>query len=321
VGSALSQLKALASETRLAILDLIGEHLLNVNEVADELELAQPTVSAHVQQLEEAGLLVADFQAGTRGAQKILSRRYDRVILRFPFDRVPEEATSAEVSVPVGTYTAIEAAPTCGLASERGLIGLMDDPATFHSPERVAARLLWFAKGHVEYAVPNPVPPGAAVTSLELSSEICSEVAGFANEWPSDLGLWINGVFLGSWTCPGDFGGERGRLNPAWWPDRYTQFGLLKVWSVTSTGSYLDGLRLSRVAVNDLGLDRSAVVKVRIGNPPGAPNQGGLTLFGESFGNYAQDLVLRTTYVAAATTARVRTVAVQGSRTEREVRR
>ena len=54
--------------------------------------------------------------------------------------------------------------------------------------------------------------PGARIGRLDLSAEICSEVAGFDNRWASDITVWINDVEIGTWTSPGDFGGERGRL-------------------------------------------------------------------------------------------------------------
>jgi predicted transcriptional regulator len=130
---------------------------------------------------------------------------------------------------------------------------------------------------------------------LDLSAELCSEVAGWDNHWVSDITLWINGVEVGTWTCPGDFGGERGRLNPGWWQDRYSQFGLLKHWTVDARGSYIDGVKLSKVTIKDLTLEQGTL-KVRLGNKHDARNAGGVTLFGEGFGNYHQDLVLRLSY-------------------------
>lgn len=252
---ALPYLSALASEKRLAILELLGDDILNIQQISEELGLAQPTVTGHVQRLEEVGLIATSFRPGQRGTQKTCSSLFDEVILE---------------------------------------VGL-EDTDTFHFPERVKAKILWFARGFVEYTFPSTLPPGSITSRLDLSAEICSEVAGFDNHWASDITVWINDREIGTWTSPGDFGGERGRLNPSWWQDRYSQFGSLKNWSIDARGSYVDGVKLSNVSVKDLELDHGPI-RVRIGNRPGARYAGGVTLFGDQFGNYQQDLVVRLTY-------------------------
>ena len=115
-------------------------------------------------------------------------------------------------------------------------------------------------------------------------------------DWPSDISVWINGIHLGEWTCPGDFGGVRGRLTPSWWEEKDSQFGLLKRWRVSSTGTSIDGLDLSNVNIAALALRRADPITVRIGVRPDAQNVGGLNLFGREFGNYPQDLGLRVEY-------------------------
>jgi DNA-binding transcriptional ArsR family regulator len=52
-----SGLKAVADPTRLAILMWLAREPASVTEIARQFKLAQPTVSAHVQVLREAGLL------------------------------------------------------------------------------------------------------------------------------------------------------------------------------------------------------------------------------------------------------------------------
>ncbi len=51
--------KALASPTRLAILKLLSERELNINELGRSLDVNLPTVSKHVQALELAGLIAS----------------------------------------------------------------------------------------------------------------------------------------------------------------------------------------------------------------------------------------------------------------------
>ena len=78
-----------------------------------------------------------------------------------------------------------------------------------------------------------------------MRMEVCSEAPLYNLNWPSDMTVWINGVEIGTWTSPSDFGGERGQLTPEWWPLRNTQYGLLKVWHVSERDSEVDGRPVS----------------------------------------------------------------------------
>jgi predicted transcriptional regulator len=292
---AFEYLRALASEKRLAILERIGDSILNIQQISDELGVAQPTVSNHVQRLEEAGLIVTNFKPGQRGTQKACSSLYDEILLVLTPEAKPVREPIVELTMPLGGFTDHDVVPTCGLAHAGSIIGLLDDPEAFRFPERMKAEILWFARGTIEYTFPRSLPPRTRPRRLDFSAEICSEVAGWDNHWASDITLWVNDMEIGTWTSPGDFGGERGRLNPSWWQDRYSQFGLLKNWTIDRRGSFVDGVKLSNVTIDDLDFAHGPL-RVRLGNRPGARNAGGLTLFGSSFGNYEQDLVLRIAY-------------------------
>jgi predicted transcriptional regulator len=224
---------------------------------------------------------------------------FDRVVLNLPVAETPREQ-AIEVAMPIGAFVDCQAMPTCGLLSASGIIGMLDDPASFYEPNRMDAQLLWFHQGYVEYRFPNRLPAGAEPESLRLSMEVCSEAPLYNLDWPSDITVWINGVEIGTWTSPADFGGEPGRLTPEWWTSRNTQDGLLKVWHVNERDSEVDGMRMSGTMVRDLNLSRSSFIAVRIGVKPDAEHIGGMNLFGSRFGNYPQDLILRIGYRSAA---------------------
>ena len=131
---------------------------------------------------------------------------------------------------------------------------------------------------------------------LEMSFEACSEAPMHRDPWKSDIAVSINGCQLGVWTCPCDCGGRRGRLTPGWWPALSTQFGFLKTWRVSREGTYLDGVRLSGVTIGDLQLGQEMFIRARIEVPADAQNVGGINLFGESFGDYPQAIVVRAGY-------------------------
>lgn len=284
--------RALASRTRLAILRWLGNHTSSVLEIAEALDLPASTATQHINVLEQSGLIETTLRPATRGLQKVCARIYDDVVIQIPKER-SEDDNLIEVSLPIGGYVDAVVTPTCGLASASAIIGHLDDPGAFFEPERMQAQLLWFRRGYIEYRFPNRLPPDADLESLEISMEVCSEAPLHHAEWPSDITLSVNGVEVGTWTSPGDFGGERGALTPLWWGANNTQFGLLKVWRINRMAAYVDGVFLSSTTLGDLHIEGATSISVRVGVKPDARNVGGINLFGREFGNYPQDIVLR----------------------------
>lgn len=284
--------RALGSPTRTRIIELLSEREMNIGELSAALGLTQPSVTKHVQVLEEAGILVSEYVAAPQGTQKKCRRVFERLLV----DLAPKVSASdgfAETEIPIGMFTDISVRPTCGLATREKFVGLVDAPVSFYLPERAQAEILWSAGGWVEYAFPNTLPINCHVKSIELVMELGSEAPGYNNQYPSDITVWVNGTEIGTWTSPGDFGGSRGQLNPSWYPDNMNQFGVLKTWTVDQKESSIDGVTISDVTLDDLNIHPWEATKVRIGVKPDAPNQGGFTLFGRCFGNYQMHLILR----------------------------
>ncbi len=296
---ALTLLKALSSETRLAILEYLRDRPVNVNEIAVALQIAPSSATTHIQILEKAELIRTEIIPATHGLQKLCARTYDSIHIRLE-DNDINEHTSFSVHMPIGQFYDFDVHPTCGLATETGLIGLLDTPATFYEPTHVFAQLLWFRYGYISYRFPNHLPSGAQPTRLDVSSEMCSEAPLHHPNWPSDITMWVNSVEIGTWTSPADFGGERGLLTPQWWETKDSQYGLLKRWSVAHDGSYIDGKMISSVRIQDIRLDEKPFIEVRIGVKPDAQNVGGMNIFGEKFGNYPQPIVLKVDFVQPA---------------------
>lgn len=287
--------KALASDTRLGILQFLSTHTSTVLEIAEALNLPPSTATLHINILEKAGLIETNLRPATRGLQKVCARVFDRIVIQLPAEYELED-TTVEVSMPIGAFVNVNLVPTCGLAGEVGIIGHLDDPSAFYEPERIYAQLLWFRRGHVEYQFPNRLPPGVVLDDIEVSFEVCSEAPLHHDSWPSDITVWVGGKEIGTWTSPADFGGERGALTPGWWDSQNSQFGLLKVWKVTQRGSFVDGVQVSNVTLKDLSFKPGKPIPVRIGIKDDAANIGGMNLFGSKFGNYPQDIVLRQHY-------------------------
>lgn len=289
---------ALASKTRLQILKLLSVQKLNVNDIAEQLKLPQSTISTNITILEKAGLLAVEVAAGKKGSQKICFAPYDEVVVQLPSLKKETEQKMIEVAMPVGLYTDFQVSPPCGLCSTEEIIGFLDVPETFLNPKRAAASLLWFERGFVEYKFPNNLPPNTELDALEVSLEICSEAPVTTPEtsknWPSDITIWINEQEIGTWTSPGDFGGDvRGKLTPAWWKLAGSQYGLLKNWKVSAEGTFIDGIKISDIKLEELNIRAHTSVKVRIGIKEQAANIRGINIFGKGFGNHDQDILLK----------------------------
>lgn len=296
----LSLFVALASETRIRMIEMLSKESLNIREMAQRLDISSAIVTKHVQQLEEARIIHTEMTAGKRGMQKQCSLRLDTATLIFKSSETPEEPLqdqdSYSVSIPVGQYTEYQVKPTCGLASESKLIGMRDDPRYFAEPEHVKAQHIWFASGYVEYRIPNYMTGRNNITSLRISLEIGSEAPGYAENWASDISFSVNDIPICMWTSPGDFGSVRGKLTPTWWEPGSTQHGLLKTLLITSTGTYMDGVLLSDVRIQDLPIQLKEEIRFRISSPEDARNAGGVSLFGRYFGNYEQDIQVKISY-------------------------
>jgi len=296
----LAVFECFSSETRLRLIELLNERPMNIKELADAVELSSAIVTKHVQKMEEAGLLATESIAGKRGMQKLCRIALPELTIALRKESAGADRPAAavdryEVSLPVGQYSSCAVKPTCGLASEHGIIGMVDDPRYFSDPEHVKASHLWFGSGFVEYRIPNYLLRNQTPLSLDISLEICSEAPGYNENWPSDITFYVNDVLLGTWTCPGDFGETRGVYTPEWWINR-SQYGLLKTLSVSATGCYIDGVRLSDVTLDALRLAYGETISFRVAALETSRHVGGVTLFGKGFGNYNQDIHVSLTY-------------------------
>ena len=288
--------RALSSDLRLKILDLLNERSMNVIELAQKLEVPVSTVSNSIVILEEADLIRTERQTGVRGVMKLCSRKKDNIAIRLVMPN-GHEIQSHYQMMPIGHYTDISVTPVCGLLSDTRNIGEQDDVSSFYDQMRYDAQLLWFQQGYVEYRFSNRILKDNHLKCIEISFEACSEAPNYRMDWPSDISVFLNGVEIGTWLCPGDFGGRQGKFSPLWWDQSSTQYGILKRWRVDETGAYLDDVRISGVTISDLDIMESPFIRLSIAVKKDAVHQGGINLFGEKFGDYNQAIVMRLDYI------------------------
>lgn len=288
-------MRSLASELRLQILQCIRRAgRMNVNEVCEALGLPQSTAAANIQVLERAGLIESQTAKGRKGQQKICRVPFEEIVLRLNSSEPAAGEDTIEVSMPVGLYTSCSVTAPCGLCSTDRVIGLLDVPDHLLDPDRMQAALVWFWRGFVEYKFPNNAKVAQAdVEAIEFSMEMSSEVPGTNVDWPSDITVWVNGVRIGTWTSPGDFGDRRGTYTPRWWKLGGSQYGKLTNWRISAQGTFVNGAKLSPVTLGQLDLGGHHSVKLRIGIDEHAAHPGGVNIFGRGFGNHDQDIVMR----------------------------
>lgn len=290
--------KALSAPMRIRIMELIYENdHMSMNDLAEALDLTNSAISMHVGKLEAADLVTIQTTAGKKGIMKVVRPKYERIIIDMNSGKGPNTRKCYSDEIAIGHYTNIEVHPTCGLSTSGNLIGDLDNPKVFSYPERFKADILWIGSGFVTYNLPNRLKPGQKLTEIQISFELCSECPEFNDDYPSDIYFDINGKSLGKWISPGDFGGRHGMLSPNWWPPGLNQYGLLKTLIINDAGTFMDGtLKLSSTTIDQLNIDYNASVNFTFAVPKDTANCGGLTLFGESFGDYSQNIAVKFFY-------------------------
>jgi predicted transcriptional regulator len=284
--------EALASETRLKIIQRLTEGDFNIKELAEHLHVSSASITKHIKKLESAGIVKSHFAKKNGAVQKVCTiLNYEILLLMPKFSQVRQCHIA---KIPVGLYSNFDVKPTCGLANEKSGIGHYDDPRSFLDSERVTAQILWFGQGYVEYQFANYLITNQIPSEIEISFEISSEAPGFNSNWPSDIAFQLNGFNLCQWTSPGEFGSHQGVLTPSWW--NLGQYGMLKTIMINHNGVFLDEEKQSNLTIDDLDLS-SKRWNLKFEVPNDAKNVGGLTLFGKGFGNYQQDIMVRTYYI------------------------
>lgn len=287
--------KALGSEVRIRIMNILLENNeMNMKELAHRLAISNGALTSHIRLLEECGLIHIANQQGIHGNQKICSINQDKILVELSHDAPAQNVYNT--SIPVGHYCDCDVYPTCGLASEKHLIGEVDDRRYFFHNDRYTADILWFTKGYVEYIIPNFIPYDQQIDEICISMELSSEAPGINENWPSDITFSLNGVDVAQWTSPGDFGEVRGLLTPNWWFPCWNQYGLLKMLQINKKGTFIDGDRKSNISIDSFHLTGRSSLRFRIAVLDSSANVGGLTIFGKTFGNYNQDIDVRITY-------------------------
>ena len=289
--------KALSSKIRIKILDLLKNNVMSLQEISDILDIPYSSTALHIKTLEDAKLIVSESQPGIHGLMRVCTCSMQSLSIQTFDPGLDTVDNTISMDMPIGNYYQCEVQPTCGLADEDGIIDAYDNVKSFYSPFRSKAQLIWFHNGYIEYRFPNISNPLLTLSEISFSMEICSEAPGYLETWPSDITVSINDVELPTYRSPGDFGARRGKLTPISWPNGRSQYGMLKIFSVRDTGSYLDSSLVDRtINLEQLRISDKPYISLKIEIKEDARHIGGINLFGEKYGDYPQGIVMNLIY-------------------------
>jgi predicted transcriptional regulator len=283
--------KALSSPERIEILELLYKYSLSVQEIAQKLEMPASSVGLHIRLLENAGIIHTEKTLVNGSLYKVshIDKHLIHFNLRASFENINE---TSSIAIPVGSYKDCQAKVQCGLISETGFIGTEDDPRSFYLLEHVNAQLIWMSKGFLEYKAPNVMPKYKKCKKVSLSMELCSEAIGFDENYKSDIYLSINNRECGFYRSQGDYGMRRGILTPSFWQNGLTQYGKLVTLIVDEKGVFINDEYISEMTIDELSIESSDCITFRIEVKEDSMYCGGLNLFGEKAGDYAQPIIL-----------------------------
>lgn len=285
---------ALSSEVRLQILHYMLNRSVSVSAIAKDLDIPISSVSRHIDILSDAGLIIITYQPGLKGHTKYCAQAVLDVKTSLVADNHEHTSQSFQREMPIGMFTDCKVHAPCGMVGIENQLGNFDDTQIFYSPSRAQAECLWFESGYITYSFPVPLKDTETKKRISFSLEVCSDTIYFNNKWPSDITVKINNVEILTFTSPGNFGGKRGRLTPAYWPITSSQFGQLKKFSVDKDGVYLDNVFMHNlITFDDLHLFDNDSIQFEIGVKQDAEHRGGLTLFGKNFGDFDQAIIMK----------------------------
>lgn len=278
---------ALASQTRLDIINMISKKNMNVTEISSAMNIPVSSAISAVRKLEEAGLVRTDMD----GRKKVCSIPYKTLILELNGKKScqREQGNAVTYNIPIGDFCEYHAVPSCGLLGNRNFIGELDSEESFASSDRSNACLIWLRKGFLKYRIIKPSVQGRDIQSISVSLEICSEFPGYNNNFESKIDYYVNEKFVGTWVAQGDYGGRFGIFTPHWWSLSNTQFGNLVTCCITKEGTFFNAEKVSDVNIDCIEVNEREYFDVKIESQ----GTGGFNLFGRNFGDYDQDIIVR----------------------------
>ena len=286
--------RALSHPARIQILQQLRRIPRSITELARLNRMTNSTVIFHLKALEEAGLVFSRMQPNKKGKTLIFYINFSKILLSAQEETQVSHELVLEQSIGVGSYLSAAPSGYIRIATQDRFVVLEKDDV--YHPRRFDAKLLCLDNGEVCYAFSNAFARRHTVKRLEFSLEISSESPYYCNDWKSEIVFSVCGVDLATYLSPGDFGGTRGRLTPAWWESNYSQYGMLVTVAIDAEGVYLnDECVRTDVTLETLPLAEEDRITFSLRTDPSLRYCGGFNIYGSRFGNEPQDIVMRAT--------------------------
>jgi len=285
--------KALSHPIRIKMLNQILKNPRSITELGKLNNLTNSSVIFHLNLLEEAELIVSRVKPNKKGKTLVFYVNFSQIGIATRYNAIDKQSV-IEQSVGVGNYQSVAPTGYVRIATENQFFVLEKDD--LYNPIRFDASLICLDNGEITYAFSNAYATRNTVNLIEFSLEICSESPYYCNDWKSEITFAVNDVELGSYLSLGDFGGIRGKLSPAWYDDKYSQYGLLTTVAVDEQGVMINGERVaSSPTLHDLNLGSFDKTTLTIKTKESSTFAGGFNIFGKHFGNEPQDIIMRAT--------------------------
>ena len=300
--------KALSSDVRIKILNLLADTDMNIQTMANRLGISKTNALTHINILEESGFVKSQYISGSVGNQRICRKIYDRLIFTFDPSITNDDGVYYEKEISVGNYFNFEAYAPCGIANNHRILKKWDDPSALCEPERVMASVVWTAFGYLEYKIPiDPMFAGKTITAVEIIMEISAHTLisnhkdvvypsymtrDRVTEGISDVTFWINDIELGTQTIFAGVDIEKAIFTPTWWRTTPNHGELVKVL-INEKGCFIGDKKVSDVKYNNV-IQNESFFSLKVGIKEDATNSSGIMIFGKNFGRYYQDLIIKT---------------------------
>ena len=283
--------KALSHPLRLDILDQLLHEPRTVTELARINGLTNSTVLFHLRMLEEASLIICRTKPNKKGKTLVFYINFNTISFTTQAQSSFSNAISMQ-TVSVGSFSQCETQKYLRIGTSDHFVVLDRDDV--YNTARFDAGLIGIDNGSVTYEFSNAFAKQHKLLGLEFSLEVSSESPYFRNDWKSEILFSVCGIDVACYLSPGDFGGERGRLTPSWWDDRYSQYGLLVTLLIDHEGVRINGEPVkTSITVDDLPIQKNNRFSFGIRTDPNRKYAGGFNIFGKTYGNFAQDIVMK----------------------------
>lgn len=212
------------------------------------------------------------------------------------------------ISIPVGSFSESRVEMPCGYFSPEGMVECHDIDE-FIKPNRVLARLIWFANtGYVTYTIKNPLAKNHQLHVLRIFFEASSELLRHDVNFKTDLSVYLNGKKLITKTLVNDLTERRGIYPLPDWKDRKKLNYGIPIWlECREDGVFWGRLRGKDVQSKIIWekvldenfiplLKKSKIFTLVLAIEPDAKNKGGLNLFGAEVGNLKDPFYIELDY-------------------------